>query len=615
MQAKRDNKVVPALDVRALAATSFAGMSRSSSPSTTDAGLRRLWPHLRRQRAALAVVALLSAFTAATSLAQPLLVGRVIAAVQASSPVTPVAAVLATVLVGGALAGALQSYLLQRTAEGMVLSIRRSLASRILRLPVTEYDARRTGDLMSRIGADTTLLRAVVTSGLFEIGASIVVVVGAAVAMALVDLVLLGVTLLAVALGAVVIGVASRRIRALSTLTQARVGEMTSAVERVLSAVRTIRASGATDREVDGVSAAAGDAYTVGVRAAGLQAVVAPAVTVATQGSFIAVLGVGGSRVAAGQLTVAELVSFVLYLFLLVLPLARLAQSWTQLQTGLGALARVQEVALLPDESDGDAAVAPTAVTGATALELRGVDFTHADGTAVLHDVGFAVARGTRTALVGPSGAGKSTVLALVERFYDVSAGAVLVDGVDVRERPRPELRARLGYVEQDSPALAGTLRDNLVLAAPDASEADQRAVLGTVNLTGLLERSPLGLDTPVGEGGVLLSGGERQRLAIARTLLAAPSLMLLDEPTASLDARNEQALKDAVDTAAEADRTLLMVAHRLSTVVDCDQIVVLDAGRVVATGTHAELLDSSPLYADLARSQLLPGVRLDRRP
>lgn len=569
-------------------------------------GVRRLWPYLRRHRGALVAVAVLSAVTSAASLAQPLLVGRVITAVQDSAPVLPVAATLVAVLLGGALVGAVQSFLLQRTAEGLVLSTRRTLAERLLQLPVAEYDARRTGDLISRVGADTTLLRAVVTSGLFEIASSVIVVVGAAVAMALVDVVLLVVTLLAVAAGAAVIAVASTRIRALSRLTQVLVGEMTAAVERALSAVRTLRASGATDREVDRVSDAAGAAYTVGVRSARLQALISPGVTVATQGSFIAVLGIGGSRVAAGALTVGELVSFVLYLFLLVLPLARLAQSWTQLQTGLGALARIEEVVALRRESDGDVGTGTAPVAAAPALELRDVGFRHADGTAVLHGVGFTVPRGTRTALVGPSGAGKSTVFALVERFYDVTSGAVLVDGVDVRDRPRPELRARLGYVEQDSPALAGTLRENLTLAAPGASETDQLAVLAAVNLTGLVERTPLGLDAPVGEGGVLLSGGERQRLAIARTLLAEPSLMLLDEPTASLDARNEQALQNAIDVAAAADRTLLIVAHRLSTVVSCDQIVVLDDGRVAAVGTHDELLARSPLYAELARSQLL---------
>jgi len=591
-------------------------------PAAPDAGLRQLWPYLREHRGSLVTVGLLSLVTAGTALAQPLLVSRVISGVQQAQPIGGLALLLVGVLVGGAVLSAVQSFLLQRTAEGVVLSTRRTLAQRLLRLPVAEYDQRRTGDLMSRIGADTTLLRAVVTSGLFDIASSLVVVVGAAVAMALVDLLLLGVTLAAVALGALVIAVASRRIRALSRLTQVRVGEMTAAVERSLSAVRTIRASGATDRETAGVVTAAGAAYDVGVRSARVQALVAPAATVATQGSFLAVLGLGGARVASGALTVGQLVSFVLYLFLLVLPLARLAESWTQLQTGLGALARIEEVRALPEEDATDTrAAANTAATDtraatantaaapdppALALALHGVDFDHADGTPVLRGVSFSIARGTRTALVGPSGAGKSTILALVERFYDVTAGAVLVDGVDVRQWARAELRAGLGYVEQDSPVLAGTLRENLALAAPGAAEPAQLAALAAVNLTALVQRSPLGLDAQVGQDGVLLSGGERQRLAIARTLLSEPRLMLLDEPTASLDARNEGALRDAVAAAAANGRTLLVVAHRLSTVVDSDQIVVLDAGRVVATGTHAELLGSSPLYADLARSQLL---------
>ena len=242
-------------------------------------------------------------------------------------------------------------------------------------------------------------------------------------------------------------------------------------------------------------------------------------------------------------------------------------------------------------------------------ISLRNVEksYPYAGGrTWVLRRINLEVQPGEFVTLMGPSGAGKSTILALVERFYDATGGSVAVDGVDVRSWRRDELRAGIGYVEQDAPALAGTLRENLLLAAPHADERAQRDALAAVNLTGLVERSPLGLDVPVGEGGVLLSGGERQRLAIARTMLARPRLVLLDEPTASLDARNEQALRDAIDAAADGTRALVIVAHRLSTVVDADQIVVLDQGRVVATGTHAELVERSPLYAELARTQLL---------
>ncbi|BDZ51622.1 hypothetical protein GCM10025867_38630 [Frondihabitans sucicola] len=223
----------------------------------------------------------------------------------------------------------------------------------------------------------------------------------------------------------------------------------------------------------------------------------------------------------------------------------------------------------------------------------------------VLRGVSFDVQRGKRTALVGPSGAGKSTILALIERFYDPTAGVIRLGGTDIRALDRAELRAQIGYVEQDAPVLAGTIRDNLVLGTPGATDDDCRRVLEAVNLTGVLERGDHGLDAQVGEDGVMLSGGEKQRLAIARTLLAAPPILLLDESTSSLDGINEQRLREAIDAVAE-NRTLIVIAHRLSTVVDSDQIVVLEQGRVIGVGTHSELVVSTPLYKDLAKHQLL---------
>jgi ABC-type multidrug transport system fused ATPase/permease subunit len=576
-----------------------------AAPPAPRPSLRRLLPYLRPHRVVLAVVAVVSLAGAAIALAQPLLVAAVISAVQEDRPVRGPVVVVVALLVVGAAAGALQTYLLQRTAEGVVLGTRRALVSRLLRLPVAEIDRRRVGDLMSRVGADTTLLRSVVTSGVVDLASSALVVVGAVVAMALVDPVLLAAALGCVSISLVAVVLVSRRIQQVTVVAQTRVGEMSASVERALSAVRTIRASGATEREAQHVGDSARAAYDAGVQAARLEAAVSPAGTLAVQGAFLAVLGIGGARVASGAVDVADLVAFILYLFLLALPLAQLLRTWTTLQAGLAALVRIEEVSTLPPEEEGPA-VPPARTSGAAAaLELRDVDFSYPDGTPVLRGVSFTVPRGTRCALVGPSGAGKSTVLALVERFYDVDAGAVLVDGHDVRDLPRTSLRAGLGYVEQEAPVLAGTLRDNLLLAAPDARTAEVTAVLASVNLSSVARRSPLGLDAEVGDGGVLLSGGERQRLAIARSLLARPDLLLLDEPTASLDARNERALREAVEAVA-VDRTVLVVAHRLSTVVTSDQIVVLEQGRVVGRGTHDELLESSDLYRDLASSQLL---------
>ena len=576
-------------------------------------GLRDLLPYLRPHRRTLAVVAALTALGSVLALASPLLTREVLDAVRERRPTGTAVVLLLLSVVGGALVGGLERYLLQRTAEGVVLGARTQLAAHLLRLPVAEHDARRSGDLLSRVGADTTQLHAAVTSGLFQLASGAAIVAGAVVAMLLLDPMLLAVTLTSVGVAiALVVGV-SRRVRLLSTLAQARVGDMTAAVERALGAVRTIRASSAEERETTAVVGSARAAYDAGLRSARLSALVSPASSLAVQGSFLLVLALGGARVARGELTDADLVAFVLYLFLLVLPLAQALQAWTTLQAGLGALQRVEEVRRLPAEDDGGAA-AVVLHSAAPLLELRDVDFGYATGRPVLSGVSFTVPRGTRTALVGPSGAGKSTVLALVERFYDVTAGSVLVGGTDVRALPRTQLRAVLGYVEQEAPVLAGSLRDNLRLAAPTATDADLHAVIDAVNLRDLVDRAPAGLDSEVGDGGVLLSGGERQRLAIARSLLSAPPLLLLDEPTSNLDSRNEAALRAAVDAVAR-DRTLLVVAHRLSTVVDADQIVVLDAGRVVAVGRHDELVETSPLYRELAAHQLLvPQAAADVR-
>ncbi len=354
------------------------------------------------------------------------------------------------------------------------------------------------------------------------------------------------------------------------------------------------------------------------MRLAKIEALIAPIIGIALQGAFILVLGVGGYLVADGTMQVAQLVAFILYLFMMIMPLGRVFQAYTATQNALGCGA--------PDPGDHLPAGRGTAGGGAgrggrarrggpvpatragrwgrPAVSFSGVSFGYGPHP-VLSDLSFTAWVGTKTAIVGPSGAGKSTILALIERFYDPAEGVIRLGGVDVRELTRAQTRAALGYVEQDSPVLAGTIRENLLLGAPDATDADCEAVLASVNLDGVLRRDAAGLDAQVGEDGIMLSGGERQRLAIARALLASPQVLLLDEPTASLDGRNEQALRQAID-AISRDRTLILVAHRLATVVDADQILVLEDGRLQAVGTHETLLRTSPLYRELAEHQLL---------
>lgn len=572
------------------------------------ASVRELLPYLFPKKGLLAGAIVLSVLGAGFALAQPALAQELIARVEQSRPLAWLPVLLLVIVVVGAVLDGFQHFLLQVLGEHVVLRTRHTLVARMLRLPIAQFDERRIGDLVSRVGSDTTLLRAVLTQGLVESIGGVLTLVGAIVAMLVIDPLLLGLTVLVlVGAIAVMLAVMPMLTRA-SRQAQEQVGHLTSALERAISAVRTVRAAGATDRELAAIDERSGGAFDAGVRVARISALVVPLFGVALQLAFLVVLGVGGLRVATGDIDISQLVGFLLFLFLMIMPLGQLAGAIAAVSVALGALGRIQEIVRLPGETDADADAPLTPRPGAPMVAFDGVTFAYPSAEAprtVLDDVSFSVPAGTRTALVGPSGAGKSTTFALIERFYDATGGRVLVGGSDVRDVDRASLRSLIGYVEQDAPVLAGSLRDNLRLGAPDASDEQLLAALEAVNLGDLVRRASAGLDAEVGEGGVLLSGGERQRLAIARALLAATPILLLDESTANLDARNEAWLKTALDVASEG-RTTLVIAHRLATVVDADQIVVLDGGRVLARGTHTELLDASPLYRELAAHQLL---------
>ncbi|MFY1697373.1 MULTISPECIES: ABC transporter ATP-binding protein [unclassified Solwaraspora] len=562
---------------------------------------------LSAHRGKLIAAGVLALVGVAGQLCQPLLIRRVLTALESGEPYGTAATLVLAVMVAGAGVGAAQQFLLQCTGEAVVFAARRALVVHLLRLPVSVYDGRESGDLIARVGSDTPLLRSMFASGVVDMVSGLLLVSGALIAMAIIDPLLLGVSLLPVLLGAVGVRFLSRRLAAVSGTVQETVGGLIAALARALGAVRTIRIAGATDSETAKVVECADQARRAGVRLAQVSAYIGPIVRLALQGAFVAVIGFGGLRVAQGAMQLGDLVAFLLFLFVLALPLAQVADAVTTIQSGRGALSRIQEILTLPDEKQvmpaRSSTISPT-WHPVPAIEFDDVSFGY-HGDVVLRNVSFQIPEGSTTALVGPSGAGKSTILALIARLYEVSKGEIRLYGRDIREYPLDELRALLGYVEQEAPVLAGSVRDNLTLAAQEASDLEIDAVARAVNLDLLIARHPAGLQAPVGEGGGMLSGGERQRLAVARALLAKSPVLLFDEPTAHLDARNEQLLQDSLGTLA-AGRTVLIVAHRLATVVRADRIVVIDEGRATAVGQHDDLLTNNELYREFAGRQLL---------
>lgn len=582
-------------------------MGTARDTATAPQAAPRVWQvlvgYVRPYRYRLLVGCLLGLATAAAGLALPLAAKHLVDNLGAGRSVGGEVFLMGVLLLATATIGPLGNYLLRRTAESVVLDARRRLTSRLLRLTIEAADRSEPGDLMARVTSDTTLLRQITTESLVGAVTGSLTLVATVTVMVLLDPVLLTVTLGVLCCAGLVLRLLAPRIRQASQDAQAAVGRMGSALERSLGALRTIKAAGAEAAEERAVHTAAFASWQASVRAAKWLVCAAQIAELALQAAFFTVLAVGGARAASGAIGLGTLIAFLMYVFSLISPVQQLVSAFSEYQVGAAAIARIQEAERLPTEPAGRAAATPGDAPPAE-LEFRHVGFRYATGTAPAHrDVSFTVPRGGLTAFVGPSGAGKSTVFSLVERFYTPTSGRILLDGVDIDRWETVALRAVIGYVEQDAPVLAGTLRENLLLGAPESNRLHE--ILRVARLEDLVERLPEGLDTPLGHRGSRLSGGERQRVAIARALLRRPRLLLLDEATSQLDAVNEAALRDTVAEVSR-DTTVLVIAHRLSTVTSADRIVVMEDGVVRAIGTHEELVRSDALYARLSATQFL---------
>ncbi|WP_326661093.1 ABC transporter ATP-binding protein [Streptomyces canus] len=569
-------------------------------------------------RSAIAVATALTLVGSALGLAQPLVAKHVVDASGRGQVIWPLPALLGALFVTEAATGAAGRFLLEGMGERVVRQLRHGLVGRLLRLEMREYDRQRGGDLISRVTADTTLLREVVSQALVDLVTGSLVAAGAIVLMAWLDPLLLLMVAVTVAAAALVVASLLTRIRCASEQMQDSVGAIAADLERALGALPMVRVHCAEEREAAGIGARVEAAYGAGVRTAKIASVMSPAVELAVQGSFLIVLVVGSLRVNGHAGSLGDLVAFLLYASYLVLPLSSVFHAMGLIQRGMGAYQRIDQTLRLPVEPTAPRIpgvpvrthppARPSDTPEQPALALRDVRFGFDPDRPVLRGVSFAVAHRQHVALVGRSGAGKSTLFALVARFYEPDAGHVLFDGRPATELTRAACRRRIAVVDQNAHVVRGTLRDNIAYAVPDATEAEIRRVMELARLEEVVDRLPGGLTAVIGERGGTLSGGERQRVALARALLARPTLLLLDEPTSHLDAINESALTAVMKDVAQ-ECALLVIAHRLSTVQHADHIVVLHDGRTAAGGRHEELLADSALYRELAVSQMLrPG-------
>ncbi len=499
-------------------------------------------------------------------------------------------------------------YALAVVGEGVVADLRRAVYDRIVRLPVPFFDGRRTGEITSRLTSDAVVVQSTVSSSAAQALSQGITLIGGVILLVVISPVL-SLAVLAF-LPAVIIAAAvfGRRIRRISTSFQDEVAEANALADESIASIRVIKWFTAEDDVVSRYDGAILSSYAVALRRARLRALFVPFVTFVAFGTLAVVLWVGGRLVVNGDLSPGELVSFLLYTLIVAGAIGSFTGLYSELQEALGASRRIFELLDEPIEVPRQAAPVVPAVREGSVLFDR-VSFAYPGrDIEVLSALDLAIAPGETVALVGPSGAGKSTLTQLIPRFYDVSTGEVLVDGVDVRSQALDALRTEMAAVPQEVLLFSGTIAENLQVGRPGASDTDLITAAETANAHDFIVAFPDGYDTVVGERGVQLSGGQRQRLAIARAVLADPRILILDEATSSLDAESEALVQDALERLMQ-DRTTIVIAHRLSTVRAADRIVVLAAGSIAEEGTHDDLVVAGGLYTELSAKQLITSA------
>ncbi|MEN8894792.1 MAG: ABC transporter transmembrane domain-containing protein, partial [Yoonia sp.] len=580
-------------------------------PSKKVGAMGQLWPFVRPYKGMVVLALIALTFTAVISLVMPLAVRQVVDNFDVSeNDLLDRYFVLAFVVAGLLAVGtALRYYLVTRLGERIVADIRVAVFDRMIGMSPVFFERVMTGEVLSRITTDTTLILSVIGSSVSVALRNVLILFGGIGLMLWTSVKMTGLVLWPIPVILIPVVLLGRRVRSLSRENQDWIAKSSGDASEQLLAAQTVQAFTHEDLTRGKFEDVTEKSFIVAKRRIGTRAVMTAIVIFIAFSAVVGFLWMGASDVQSGTITIGELVQFMIYTIMVAGALGALTEIWGELQRAAGATERLVE--LLNAEDAVVDPSAPVAVPDTQAAEITFDNVTFAypgrPTISALDGVSFTVNAGESVALVGPSGAGKSTVIQLLQRFYDPQTGGVKIDGVDLRDMARMDFRQHVALVPQDPVIFADTARENIRFGRPDATDAEVVEAAKAAAAHDFLTALPDGYDSDVGERGVMLSGGQKQRIAIARAILRDAPILLLDEATSALDAESERLVQSAVEDLART-RTTIMVAHRLATVKQADRIIVFDGGKIVATGTHDDLVAEGGLYARLARLQFTSG-------